>query len=132
MSAPSCSIRRFVSLIARSALSLPQPIPTSFSGCPLIDAPTQPSRGLFGFLAWPPANWDIAVTTPARSWLSNEPNAPWQSDRTPILIGVALLRAVAVVATYAAAITAIAASGTSFHLPLKACIRMPSSFRTVD
>src|SRR4051794_14189696 len=52
--------------------------------------PVQPSRGLFGFFGRAPANCDIAETTPARSWLSNEPKAPWQSDSTPILIGVPL------------------------------------------
>src|SRR4051812_6011468 len=50
--------------------------------------PVQPSRGLLGFFGFAPANCDIAETTPARSWLSNEPNAPWQSDSTPTLIGV--------------------------------------------
>ena len=50
--------------------------------------PVQPSRGLFGFFGLAPANCENADTTPARSWLSNVPNAPWQSDRTPTLIGV--------------------------------------------
>ena len=52
--------------------------------------PVQPSRGLFGFFGLAPANCESAETTPAMSWLSNEPNAPWQSDRTAILIGVLL------------------------------------------
>src|SRR3954447_7650861 len=88
MSAPSCSISRRVSLIAVSAWSLEQPIPTSLSGWPLMAPPVQPARGLFGSFGFAPANCDMAETTPARSWLSNEPNAPWQSDSTPILIGV--------------------------------------------
>src|SRR4029077_4774704 len=91
MSAPSCSIRRFVSLIAVSARSFEQPTPTSWSGWPPTEAPVQPSRGLFGFFALPPANCAIAVTTPARSWLSNDPNAPWQSDMTAILRGEGVL-----------------------------------------
>src|SRR4051812_18048009 len=88
MSAPSCSMSRRVSLIAVSAWSFEQPIPTSLSGWPLIAPPVQPARGLFGSFGLAPANCDIAETTPARSWLSNEPNPPWQSDSTPILIGV--------------------------------------------
>src|SRR5690349_24439379 len=88
MSAPSCSMRRRVSLIAVSAWSFEQPMPTSLSGWPLIAPPVQPARGRFGFFGLPPANCEIAETTPARSWLSNEPNAPWQSESTPILIGV--------------------------------------------
>src|SRR3954453_17927508 len=86
-SAPSCSMSRRVSLIAVSAWSLEQPIPTTWRGGPLMAPPVQPSRGRFGFFGLAPANCDIAETTPARSWLSNDPNAPWQSDRTPILIG---------------------------------------------
>ena len=50
--------------------------------------PVQPSRGLLGFFGLAPANWLNAETAPARSWLSNEPNAPWQSDRMATLIGV--------------------------------------------
>ena len=88
MSALSCSISRRVSLIALSAESLEQPIPTSLSGWPPMAPPVQPARGRFGFTGLPPANWEIAETTPARSWLSKEPNAPWQSDMTAILIGV--------------------------------------------
>ncbi len=67
---------RLVSLIAVSALSFEHPIPTSFSGWPAIEPPVQPSRGLFGFFGFAPAYSDIAATTPARSWLSNAPNAP--------------------------------------------------------
>src|SRR3954451_1883531 len=88
MSAPSCSISRRVSLIAVSAWSFEQPMPTSLSGWPLMAPPVQPARGRFGFFGFAPANCETAETTPARSWLSNEPNAPWQSDSTPILIGV--------------------------------------------
>src|SRR4051794_5859339 len=88
MSAPSCSISRRVSLMAVSAWSLEQPMPTSLSGWPLIAPPVHPARGSSGFFGLAPANCDIAETTPARSWLSKEPNAPWQSDSTPILIGV--------------------------------------------
>src|SRR3954453_3214739 len=88
MSASSCSIRRRVSRIAVSARSSEQPTPTSLSGWPSMAPPVQPSRGLFGFFGLAPANCEKAATTPARSWLSNEPNAPWQSDRTPTLIGV--------------------------------------------
>src|SRR6266536_1569976 len=87
MSAPSCSTSRRVSLIAVSALSLEQPTPTSCSGWPLISPPVQPSRGLLGFLGLAPVCSETAATTPARSWLSNDPNAPWQSERTPILMG---------------------------------------------
>src|SRR3954452_7903865 len=90
MSAPSCSMSRRVSLIAVSAWSLEQPMPTSLSGWPLIAPPVHPARGSSGFFGLAPANYDIAETTPARSWLSKEPNAPWQSDSTPILIGVPL------------------------------------------
>src|SRR3954452_1094883 len=90
MSAPSCSMSRRVSLIAVSAWSFEQPMPTSLSGWPLIAPPVQPARGRVGFLGFAPANWDIAEPTPARSWLSNEPNAPWQSESTPILMGVPL------------------------------------------
>src|SRR4051794_32061355 len=89
-SALSCSIRRLVSLMAVSAWSLEHPMPASTSGWPLMAPPVQPSRGLFGFFGRAPANCDIAETTPARSWLSKDPNAPWQSDSTPILIGVPL------------------------------------------
>ncbi len=39
--------------------------------------------------AWRPRTATSRRTTPARSCSSNEPNAPWQSDSTPILIGVA-------------------------------------------
>src|SRR4051794_11588642 len=88
MSAPSCSTSRRVSLIAVSALSFEQPTPTSLSGWPLISPPVQPSRGLLGFLGFAPAYSENAATTPARSWLSKDPNAPWQSERTPILMGV--------------------------------------------
>src|SRR5690349_11892354 len=88
MSAPSCSISRRVSLMAVSAWSLEQPMPTSLSGWPLIAPPVQPARGRFGSFGLAPANCDLAEATPARSWLSKEPNAPWQSDSTPILIGV--------------------------------------------
>src|SRR4051794_27624079 len=88
MSAPSCSTSRRVSLIAVSALSFEQPTPTSLSGWPLISPPVQPSRGLLGFLGLAPAYSESAATTPARSWLSKDPNAPWQSERTPILMGV--------------------------------------------
>src|SRR5436305_15103898 len=120
MSAPNCSISRFVSLIAVSALSFEQPTPTSFSGWPLIDPPVQPLRGLFGFFAFAPANCDIAVTTPARSWLSNEPNAPWQSERTAILIVDAELVVEAPNAAVAAVSATSAASGTmNFQLRLR-------------
>src|SRR5690348_2983090 len=103
-SAPSCSIRRFVSLIAVSARSFEQPMPTSLRGCPLIEPPDQPARGLFRLTGLAPAYSDMAATTPARSWLSNAPNAPWQSDSTATLIGVAAVGfAVAAEAAMAAA-----------------------------
>src|SRR4051794_32431933 len=89
-SAPSCSMSRRVSLMAVSARSSEQPTPTILIGWSPMAPPVMPSRGLFGFLGFAPANCEKAATTPARSWLSNEPNAPWQSDRTPILIGVLL------------------------------------------
>ena len=58
---------RLVSLIAVSARSLLQPMPTSLTGCPPIDPPVQPLRGSFGFTGFAPAYSDIAETTPARS-----------------------------------------------------------------
>src|SRR6478672_6789761 len=87
-SASSCSMRRRVSLIARSEVSSPQPTPTSLIGWSPMAPPVKPSRGLLGFLGLAPANWDIAATTPAMFWLSNEPNAPLHSDMIAILIGV--------------------------------------------
>src|SRR5919198_4993858 len=87
-SASSCSIRRRVSLIARSELSSPQPMPTSLSGWLPMAPPVNPSRGLLGFFGVAPANCAKAATTPARSWLSNDPKAPLQSDMTATLIGV--------------------------------------------
>src|SRR3954452_2143893 len=87
-SAPSCSMSRRVSLIAVSARSSEQPTPTILIGWSPMAPPVMPSRGLFGFFGLAPANCENAATTPARSWLSNDPNAPWQSDRTPTLIGV--------------------------------------------
>src|SRR3954451_14622168 len=86
-SALSCSIRRLVSLMAVSAWSLEHPMPASTSGWPLMAPPVQPSRGLFRFFGRAPANCESAETTPARSWLSKDPNAPWQSERTPMRIG---------------------------------------------
>src|SRR3954451_14746091 len=118
MSASNCSIRRFVSLMAVSARSFEQPMPTSLSGWPLIEPPVQPSRGLFLFFGFAPAYWDIAETTPARSWLSNAPNAPWQSERTAILIVDAVFRAVAADAASAATATRSSAKETTFHLRL--------------
>ena len=123
MSAPACSTMRFVSLITLSALSFEQPIPTSWSGCPPIWPPVQPLRGLFGSTGFAPANCDIADTTPARSCWSNDPNAPWQSDITAILIGVpAALFPVAPEAAKTAVRPATAARGTSIHLRFKAGI----------
>src|SRR5438045_7392205 len=92
--------------------------------------PVQPSRGLFGFFGLAPAYCENAATTPAMSWLSNAPNAPWQSDRTATLIVVAEFLAVATDADSAAATTARTANGISFRLPVRALIRLPSSFRT--
>src|SRR5215213_9538473 len=107
-SAFNCSIRRFVSLIAVSARSFEQPIPPPF----------QPFRGLFGSTGFAPAYSDIADTTPARSWLSNEPNAPWQSERTATLIVDAVFRPVAAEAAKAAAATRSTAKKPTFHLRL--------------
>src|SRR5919197_1059389 len=87
-SASSCSITRRVSLMTVSAGSSLQPMPTNLGGWSPIAPPVQPSRGLLGFFGLAPANCDIAATTPARSWLSNAPNAPLQSDITATLIGV--------------------------------------------
>src|SRR6202011_4093983 len=88
---------RFVSLIAVSAWSLEQPKPTILSGCPATEPPLIPADGLFGFFGLAPANCANAAIAPPMSasyWL---PNAPWQSDRMPILIvdAVALPEAVA-------------------------------------
>src|ERR1700682_259188 len=103
MSAPSCSMSRLVSLFALSALSFEHPTPTSLIGWPLIWAPVQPLRGLFGSTGFPPAYCDIAAQTPARAELSTEPNAPWQSDITATLIVLAaFVRAVAAEAANAA------------------------------
>ena len=131
MSAPSCSIRRFVSLIAVSALSFEQPTPTSLSGWPLIEPPVQPSRGLFGFFALRAGELrhrrhdagEILVVERAEGALTVGQDADLDRRRRRV-------RAVAVAATSAAATTASAASGTSFHLRLRAFILMPSSFRT--
>jgi len=105
-SAFSCSIRRFVSLIAVSARSFEQPKPTIWSGCPPTAPPVMPADGLLLFFGVAPAYWTKAAMAPPMSasyWL---PNAPWQSDRIPILIVDACERPVAVVATTAATIAA--------------------------
>src|SRR6266536_1631126 len=117
MSAPSCSTSRRVSLIAVSALSLEQPTPTSCSGWPLISPPVQPSRGLLGFLGLAPVCSETAATTPARSWLSNDPNAPWQSERTPILMGVPAPPDVVAVDEVAAAAVDFVVSEDDFEAP---------------
>src|SRR5262249_56233210 len=75
--------------IAVSARSFEQPKPTICSGWPFTDPPVMPADGLFGSFGFAPANCVKAAIAPPMSasyWL---PNAPWQSDRMPILIGVA-------------------------------------------
>src|SRR6188472_1335835 len=104
MSAPSCSMSRRVSLIARPEVSLPHPTPTNFSGCPLIAPPVKPARGLFGFTGLAPANCENAATAPAMSWLSNEPNAPWHSESIAILIGLLLPPVCGATAAYPAGV----------------------------
>src|SRR6476646_530271 len=87
-SASSCSIRRRVSLIARSELSSPQPTPTSLSGWSPMAPPVKPFFGSFGSTGVAPANWANADTAPAMFCLSNAPNAPLHSDMIATLMGV--------------------------------------------
>jgi len=54
-------------LIAVSALSFEQPIPTSFNGWPLICPPVQPADGFFGFFGFTPAYCARAVIAPPMS-----------------------------------------------------------------
>src|SRR3954454_20936065 len=87
-SASSCSISRRVSLITVSAVSSPQPTPTSLSGWSPMAPPVKPAFGSFLSLGVAPANCESAATAPAMFWLSNAPNAPLHSDMIAILIGV--------------------------------------------
>jgi len=64
MSAPSFSMRRLVSEMARSAESLPQPMPTSLTGCVPMCAPVMPLIGL------------ALLTTLAPAYLTNAWIAP--------------------------------------------------------
>src|SRR3954452_17010273 len=90
-SALFCSTMRRVSLIARSAWSLPQPTATILIGWPAMTPPVMPLRGSFGSFGLAPAYCDRAAYTPAWFCASNEPNAPLHSDITPMRIVVALL-----------------------------------------
>ena len=58
---------RLVSLMAESAVSFAQPMPTSWSGWPPIDPPCQPADGLFGLFGFAPPNCETAVIAPPMS-----------------------------------------------------------------
>jgi hypothetical protein len=71
-----------------SAVSSPQPTPTSLIGWSPIAPPVNPAFGLFLSFGLAPANCESAATAPAMFWLSNAPNAPLHSDMIASLIGV--------------------------------------------